>query len=203
MAGCQCHERLALAVVERVLDHKKRTRRLLNGDREVRFNLKWRTGAQNIDLSFDHLCRVLQAAQLEIGSRVRRVDQHAKRRGSRNKLVQKLQTLGFQFRPKQAHACNVAPGSIKARDDPGHDWIAGADKDNRNLRGCRLGHRCHRGIGGDHSHFATDKIGSHCWEVIVPAPGPLEIHRDVFTFGVTAFIESLEEPRHVHGVSVW
>jgi hypothetical protein len=58
--------------------------------------------------------------------------------------VQKLQTLGLQFRPEKAHARDVAPGSIKARDEAEHDRIAGADKDNRNLRGCRLGYRCRR-----------------------------------------------------------
>ena len=37
------------------------------------------------------------------------------------------------MRPEQAHARNIAPGSIKARDDADHDRIAGADKDNRNF----------------------------------------------------------------------
>ena len=47
----------------------------------------------------------------------------------------------------------------------------------------------------------TYKIGSHYLEAIVLTPSPLVIHRDVFTFDVTAFIQSLEEPGHVHCVS--
>ena len=175
----------------------------MSGDLEGRFNVKCRTGAHNIYLSFDHACRCLQLAQLEIGSRIRRVDQHTNGRGSRNKLVQKLQTLGLQFRPEKAHARDIAPGSIKARDEAEHDRIAGADKDNRNLRGCRLGYRCRRGIRGDHSHFTTYKIGSHYLEAIVLTPSPPVIHCDVFTLDVTGFIESMEESGHVRCVSVW
>src|SRR3954463_5241196 len=138
MVGRQRHELLATVIVERVLHNKKRARPFLSGDLEGRFNVKCRAGAQNIYLSFDRACRFLQLAQLEIGSRIRRVDQHTNRRGSRNKLVQKLQTLGLQFRPEKAYARDIAPGSIKARDEAEHDRIAGTDKDNRNLRRCRL-----------------------------------------------------------------
>src|SRR3982074_3215860 len=108
MAGWGSPEQLAAGRVRRTMGQEKRARPLWSGDREVRSNVKWRTGGLNIYVSFDHPCRGLQLAQLEIGSRVPRVDQHTNRRRSRNKLVQKLQTLGLQFRPKQAHACNIA-----------------------------------------------------------------------------------------------
>jgi hypothetical protein len=117
------------------LDNKKPTRPFLSGNLKGRFNVKCRTGAHNIYLSFDHACRFLQFAQLEFGGWIRRIDQHINRRGSRNKLVQKLQTFSLQFRPEKAHARDVAPGSIKARDEAGHNRIAGIDKNNRNLRG--------------------------------------------------------------------
>src|SRR5258705_6620266 len=118
-------------------------------------------------------------------------------------LVQKLQTLSLQFRPEKAHARYIAPGSIKARDQAEHDRIAGADKDNRNLRGCRLGYRCRRGIRGNHSHSTTYKIGSHYLEAIVLTLSPLVIHRDVFTLDVTGFIDSVQESGHVRCVSAW
>jgi hypothetical protein len=108
MTGRQRHELLASAIVERVLDYKKPARPFLSGDLEGRFNVKCRTGAHNIYLSFDHACRFLQLAQPQTGSRIRRVDQHTKPRGSRIKLVQKLQTLGLQFRSEKAHARYIA-----------------------------------------------------------------------------------------------
>src|ERR1700754_2812737 len=135
MVGRERYELLALAVVKRVLDNKNPTRPFLSGNLKGRLNVKCPTGARDIYLSFDHDCRILQFAQLEFGSWVRRIDQHINRRGSRNKLVQKLQTLSVQLRPKKAHARDVAPGLIKARDKPGHIRAAGIVKNNRNLCG--------------------------------------------------------------------
>ena len=117
--------------------------------------------------------------------------------------MQKGQTLGLQCLPQQTHARNVAPRPVKARDDADHDWIAGADKDNRNLRGCRLGYRRRWGIRGDHGHLMTYKIGSHSLEAIVLTPSPPVIHHDIFTLDVTDFHEPMEKPDHVRCVSVW
>src|SRR5712664_904247 len=203
MASSQRHDLIASAIVKRVLDNKKPHSPFLSGDLKCRFNFMCGTGAHNVYLSFDHACCFLQLAQLESGRGVHRVDQHTYRRSSRNKLVQKLQTLGLQFRPEKTHARDVALRPINACDEASHDWIAGADKDNRNLGGCRLGHRCSRGICGDHSHFATYKIGSHCLKVVVLTPGPSVIQRDVSTLDVTGFAESMEESGHVRAVSFW
>ena len=75
--------------------------------------------------------------------------------------MQKPQTLALQFQAEQAHARDIASGSIKARDEADYDRIAGANKDNWNLLGCRLGYWCRWGVCGDHSHFTTHKIGRH------------------------------------------
>src|ERR1700754_5165358 len=135
MVGRERYELLALAVVNRVLDNKNPTHPFLSGNLKGRLNVKCPAGARNIYLSFDHDCCILQFAQLEFGSWIRRIDQHINRRGSWKKLVQKLQTLSIQFRPKKAHASDVASGLIKARDKPCHNGVAGVDKNNRNL--CR------------------------------------------------------------------
>jgi len=97
----------------------------------------------------------------------------------------------------------IASRSIKANDEAVHDRIAGADKDDRNLCGCRLGYRCRRRIRGDQSHFTAYKIGSHCLQAIVLTPSPLVVHRDVSTLDVTGFIESMEESCRVRRISVW
>ena len=94
------------------------------------------------------------------------IDQHSNRCGSRNKLVQKPQTLALQFQPKQPDAGDIAPGSIKARNKADYDRIAGADKHNRNLRSCRLGYRCRWCVCSDYSHFTTHKISGQCLEAI-------------------------------------
>src|SRR5262249_10377246 len=125
------------------------------------------------------------------------------RRSSRNKLVQKLQTLGLQFRPEKTHARNVAPRPIKARNEAGHDRIAGVDKDNRNLRGCRFGNRRCRCIRGDDSHFKMYKIGSPLVEATVLTPSPPIIQSDILIFDVTGFIEPVKESGQVRRVSVW
>src|SRR5262249_11000150 len=161
IAGRQRHELLASAIVEWVLDNEKRTRTFLSGALEGCFNVTRGTGAYNFYLSFDQACRFLQFAQLKIGRRTRGIDQHTKRRGSRNKFVQKLEALGLQIRPEKTHARDITPRSIEARDDADHDRIAGADEDNRNLGGSRLCYWCGRGICGDHSYSTTHKIGSH------------------------------------------
>src|SRR6516162_1071350 len=112
MTGCERHDLLASAIVEGVLDYKKRACPFLSGGLEGRFNVKYRTGAQNLYLSLNHTCRLLQLTQLEISSRILRVDQHTNQRGARNKLVRKPQTLGLQIQPEKAHARDIAPGSI-------------------------------------------------------------------------------------------
>ena len=117
--------------------------------------------------------------------------------------MQKPQTLALQFQPEKAYTRDIAPGSIKARDEADHDRIAGADEDDRNLSGCRLGYRSRRSIRGDHSHFATHKISSHHLEAVVLTSSPLVIHRDVLALDVTGFIESTEESRRIRRVSVW
>jgi hypothetical protein len=81
---------IASAIVEGVLDNKQPVSPFLGDDLEGRFNFNRRTSARNVYLSFDHTCGFLLLAQLEIGSWISRVDQHTNRRGSRNKLIQKL-----------------------------------------------------------------------------------------------------------------
>ena len=129
------------------------------------------------------------------------VDQHTNLRGSRNKLVQKPQTLALQFQPQQAHARDIAPGSIKTRDKADYDRIAGANKYNRNLRSCRLGYRCCWCVRCDDSHVTTYKISGHCLEAIILTSSPLVIYRDVLALDVTAFTESMEESGHINFVS--
>ena len=203
MAGRQRDELLATAIVKRVLNHKKRGRPLFGGDLEGLINFSRGSGAENIDLSPDHACRFLQLAQLEISSRISWVDQHTNRRGSWNKFVQKLQTLGLQFGPEKSHAREVAAGPIEAGDEAARHRIAGADKHNRNLCGCSLGYRRRWGIGRDHRDFTTYEIGSQYPDAIVLTPRPLVIHRDISTVDVTGFIQPLEEAGRVRRVSVW
>lgn len=97
----------------------------------------------------------------------------------------------------------LPPGPIEARDEARHDRVAGADKDNRNLCGCRLCYRGRRGIRGDDSHFVTYKIGRQDLEAFVVPLCPLVIHRNVFALDVTAFIEPMEESGQVRRVSFW
>ena len=119
-------------------------------------------------------------------------------------LVQRQSSnrVGF-FGIKKARARDIAPGSIKARDEADYDRITGANKDNRNLRGCRLGCRCRWSVRRDYRDFTAYKIGGHYLEAIILTPSPLVIYRDVLTLDITAFIESMEESGHVNFVSAW
>jgi hypothetical protein len=86
----------------------------------------------------------------------------------------------------------LPPGRSKARDEADYDRITGANKDNRNLGGCRLGCRCRWSVRRDYRDFTAYKIGSHYLEAIILTPSPLVIYRDVLTLDITAFIESME-----------
>jgi len=90
----------------------------------------------------------------------------------------------------------------RARDEAGYNGITGADKNNRNLRSCRLGHRCRRRVRGDYRHIETDKIGSHCSKLVVLTPSPPVIYRDALSFDVTGFRKPKEEASHVRCVSI-
>jgi len=88
-------------------------------------------------------------------------------------LVQRQSSnrVGF-FGIKKARARDIAPGSIKARDKADYDRITGANKDNRNLRGCRLGCRCRWSVRRDYRDFTAYKIGGHYLEAIILTPCP-------------------------------
>src|SRR5262249_41504509 len=111
--------------------------------------------------------------------------------------------LALQFQPEQTDASNIAPGSIKASDKADDDRIAGANKDDRNFRSCRLGYRCRRRIRRDYSHFTTYQIGGHYLEAIILTLSPLIIYRDVLAFHVAVFTKSMEKSGHVNFVSAW
>ena len=53
------------------------------------------------------------------------------------------------------------------------------------------------------ARIATDKIGSHCWKLVVLTSGPPVIYSDALSFDLTGFREPLEEASHVRFVSVW
>src|SRR6516225_5156730 len=89
------------------------------------------------DLSLDHTCGVLQFAQLTIGIRKARVQQHANRRCARNNFVHQPETFALQCRAKQADARDVASRAIEARDEPGLDRIdVGYENDRQRRSGC-------------------------------------------------------------------
>ena len=96
------------------------------------------------------------------------------------------------FASKKREPVTLLPGRSKARDEADYDRITGANKDNRNLGGCRLGCRCRWSVRRDYRDFTAYKIGSHYLEAIILTPSPLVVYRDVLTLDITAFIESME-----------
>src|SRR5262245_35201633 len=123
MVGRQGDELLAPATEERVFRDQQGTRPLSSDRRQGRVDLGFCTGAYNLDFSVDARLRLLQFAQLQIGSRILRVQQDSNRSASGSNLVQKAQALGLQCRPEHAYSGNIASRTIEARDETGLDRV--------------------------------------------------------------------------------
>jgi hypothetical protein len=114
--------------------------------------------------------------------------------------VQELQTLGDNVGVEQPDAGGVAAGSIEACDKPVLDGIAGAQKDNRNGTGSRLG--CPGridAVGVNHRNFSVNQIGDHGRETILVTFAPADFKCDVVTFDIARFLQPLPECGNARG----
>ena len=94
------------------------------------------------------------------GFRAFRVDENGDHGGRGHQLSRKLQSLSRELGRQDVQARGIATWPVKASDEAEFDRVVGAQEDERNCRGCRLGGECGGGPGrGDHGDPTLDQIG--------------------------------------------
>jgi hypothetical protein len=99
-----------------------------------------------------------------------------------------------------ADAGEVTPLPGETRDEAQPDRVA-ARKDDRNRRCHGFRRLCRRSAGErrDHLDLAADEVGGQCRQPIGVALRPAVFDRDVLTFDVAGFVQSLAERGHIRG----
>src|SRR5262249_857240 len=91
-------------------------------------------------------------------------------------------------------AGGVAAGSVRGAARPRPAGAPRHKKHDRNGRGCSLGSKApRRAVHGDHGYLATNQIGRKRRQPIIVALRPAVFDRQILTFDITGFLQSLAE----------
>jgi hypothetical protein len=122
--------------------------------------------------------RVVRPALKRVGP-----DQHRDGNDGRDELAKHLQPLGSQHSSDEAHARDIATGSVEAVDEPVHDGIAAGHEYDRHRRGGSFG--CERSIDvrDDDCHRQADQFADETRQALGLIVGVAVFDRDVLTFG--------------------